>query len=113
MRFYRSLRELDWPLLIVTLVPLCGWACYRSIVRRSHKVGRGLVEATDLGRHGFVDDVGHPSMIDYHALLGRVTYFYMVRVVLLIVTMALGNKVFGSTRWIERAGITAADVGVR
>jgi len=46
------------------------------------------------------------SMIDYHALLERVPYFYIAAVLLLIVTMFVGNKVFGSTRWIRLAGFT-------
>lgn len=46
------------------------------------------------------------SNIDYHVLLGRVMYFYLAAVGLLITTAVAGNKVFGSTRWIRVAGFT-------
>jgi rod shape determining protein RodA len=46
------------------------------------------------------------SMLDYHSLLGRVYYFYIASIALLITTLFAGNKVFGSTRWIRVAGFT-------
>jgi rod shape determining protein RodA len=46
------------------------------------------------------------SNIDYHVLLGRVSYLYLAAVALLITTAVAGNKVFGSTRWIRVAGFT-------
>jgi rod shape determining protein RodA len=44
------------------------------------------------------------SMVDYHALLGRVFYFYAACIALLVTTAVIGNKVFGSTRWIRVPG---------
>jgi len=38
--------------------------------------------------------------------LGRVIYFYIAAVVLLLTTAVIGNKVFGSTRWIHVGGFT-------
>jgi rod shape determining protein RodA len=46
------------------------------------------------------------SMLDYHALLGRVFYFYIGCLGLLIATAIMGDRVFGSTRWIRVAGFT-------
>jgi rod shape determining protein RodA len=46
------------------------------------------------------------AMIDYHTLLGRIIYFYAGTLALLILTLALGNKVFGSTRWIKIGAFT-------
>jgi rod shape determining protein RodA len=45
------------------------------------------------------------SMVDYHALMGRVLYLYGGCVALLIATLVIGNKVFGSTRWIGAGGV--------
>lgn len=46
------------------------------------------------------------STFDYHAALNRVVYLYAASVVLLILTLVMGNKVFGSTRWIKAGGFT-------
>jgi rod shape determining protein RodA len=102
---YRSLRDLDWPLLIVTLV-LCAlgvlqiysatsgtkWedAWWKQIIW----VASGLVMMWVV------------ATFDYHSLLGRVIYFYAAAVALLLMTAIIGNKVFGSTRWIHVAGFT-------
>lgn len=105
MPFYRTLRELDWPLLVVTLV-LCAlgvlqiysatlttkWqdAWWKQLVF----VGSGLVMMYVL------------AVFDYHAILNRSFYLYIASIVLLVATLAAGNKVFGSTRWIRVAGFT-------
>jgi rod shape determining protein RodA len=102
---YRTLKELDWPLLIVTLA-LCAlgvlqiysatfltkWqdAWWKQIIF----VGSGLVMTWVI------------SLTDYHAFLRRAVYLYIGSIVLLIATLAAGNRVFGSTRWIRVAGFT-------
>ncbi len=103
MPFYRSLRDLDWPLLVVTL-GLCmlgvlqiysatlstKWqdAWWKQLIW----IGTGLLMMWVM------------SVIDYHALMGRVIYFYIAAVALLVATLVIGNKVFGSTRWIGAGG---------
>lgn len=105
MSVYRPLRDLDWPLVIVTLI-LCGlgilqiysatqgtrWAdaWWKQIIW----VGTGLAIMWVV------------AMFDYHSLLGRIVYFYAAAIALLVLTLVLGNKVFGSTRWIRVAGFT-------
>ena len=102
---YRSLRDLDWPLLIVTLA-LSGLG-----VLQIYSATSGTKWADAWWKQiiwiltGLVM-MWVTSMIDYHALLERVPYFYIAAVLLLIVTMFVGNKVFGSTRWIRLAGFT-------
>jgi rod shape determining protein RodA len=102
---YRTLRDLDWPLVIVTLA-ICAlgvlqiysatlatkWedAWWKQIVW----VATGVVMMWVV------------SVIDYHFLLGRIYYFYAAAVGLLITTAFVGNKVFGSTRWIRVGGFT-------
>ncbi len=105
MHFYRTFRDLDWPLLVVSLA-LCAlgilqiysatlgtkWAdaWWKQILW----VGTGLVMMWIV------------ASIDYHTLMGRVFYFYFGTIALLITTALVGNKVFGSTRWIRVAGFT-------
>ncbi|MBV8811678.1 MAG: rod shape-determining protein RodA [Acidobacteriaceae bacterium] len=105
MTGYRSIRDLDWPLLIITLA-LCTLGVLQiysaTVASKWHDawwkqiiwVTTGLVMMWIL------------SMFDYHALLGRVFYFYVGCILLLVTTAVVGNKVFGSTRWIHVAGFT-------
>ena len=44
------------------------------------------------------------TRIDYHTLMGQVPVFYVLAIVLLLVTFAIGTEVFGSKRWIPLAG---------
>jgi rod shape determining protein RodA len=102
---YRSLRDLDWPLLIFTLA-LCGLGVLQIY---SATMGTKWADAwwkQILWIASGLVMMWVASMIDYHALLERVPYFYIGAIVLLIITALLGNKVFGSTRWIRIAGFT-------
>lgn len=101
----QSLRNLDWPLVIISLV-ICGlgvlqiysatlstkWAdaWWKQIIW----VASGLVMMWVV------------SAIDYHALLSRVFYLYAGAIVLLITTALVGGRVFGSTRWIKAGPFT-------
>src|ERR1700761_740759 len=102
---YRPLRDLDWPLLIVTLI-LCGLGVLQiySATQGTHWADAWwkqiLWVATGLMMMWIV------AMIDYHSLLGRIIYFYAACIGLLILTLVLGNKVFGSTRWIRLGSFT-------
>ena len=99
MTLFRTVRDLDWPLTIVTLA-LCAlgvlqiysatlntkWedAWWKQIIW----VGTGFAMMWVV------------SLFDYHALLSRAVHLYGASLVLLVATLVLGNKVFGSTRWI-------------
>ena len=105
MTGYRSVRDLDWPLLIVTLA-LCAlgvlqiysatvgtkWsdAWWKQIIW----VGTGLAM------------MWVAAMFDYHVLLTQITYLYLTAMVVLAATTFAGSKVFGSTRWIKIGGFT-------
>ncbi|HEX4769484.1 MAG TPA: rod shape-determining protein RodA [Bryobacteraceae bacterium] len=103
--FTRALRDLDWPLLVVTLA-LCTLGVLQiysaTLATKWHDawwkqiifIGSGLVMMWLL------------STFDYHAALNRVVYLYAASVVLLILTLVMGNKVFGSTRWIKAGSFT-------
>jgi rod shape determining protein RodA len=102
---YRPLRELDWPLLIVTLI-LCGLGVLQiySATQGTHWADAWWKQIVWVAS-GFVM-MWIVAMIDYHSLLGRVTILYATSIGLLVLTLVLGNKVFGSTRWIKVAGFT-------
>ncbi len=103
MPVYRSVRELDWPLVVVTLA-LCtlGVLQIYSATQGTHWGGAWWKQiiwvVTGLAMMWIV------AAIDYHTLMGRVFYFYAAGAVLLAATLAVGNKVFGSTRWIGYGG---------
>jgi rod shape determining protein RodA len=99
MPLYRSFRELDWPLVIVTLV-LCGLG-----VLQIYSATLGTKWADAWWKQVVWIISGCAMMwavayIDYHAILGRIIYLYGASVLLLVATLLLGNRVFGSTRWI-------------
>jgi rod shape determining protein RodA len=105
MAVYRPFKDLDWPLLIVTLA-LCTLGVLQIY---SATLGTKWQDAwwkqilwvtTGLAM------MWAASMVDYHMLLGRALYFYVGCVALLLATALVGNNVFGSTRWIKVAGFT-------
>lgn len=105
MTLARSVRDLDWTLIVIVL-SICGlgalqifsatnatkWhdAWWKQIVW----VGSGLLMMWVM------------SQFDFHALLGRAYTFYGVAIGLLLLTAFMGNRVFGSTRWIRVGGFT-------
>jgi rod shape determining protein RodA len=103
MSQYLSVRDLDWPLLMITLV-ICA-AGVVQIYSATHDtvwqdawwkqviyIGAGLLVMWIV------------SLIDYHSLLGHVRGMYVASVVGLLVTFVIGKQVFGSRRWIPLAG---------
>lgn len=102
---YRSVRDLDWPLLAVTLA-LCTLGVlqiYSATLDTKWEDAWWKQIVWVLAGCGTMWVV---SLIDYHTLISRAFYFYAVALGLLIVTGVVGNSVFGSTRWIRVAGFT-------
>jgi rod shape determining protein RodA len=102
---YRIFRDLDWPLLVVTLA-LCALGIlqiYSATVGTKWQdawwkqvifVGTGLIMMWVV------------TAFDYHAIMNRSLYLYIASIILLVATLIAGNRVFGSTRWIRAAGFT-------
>jgi rod shape determining protein RodA len=101
----RFFRGMDWYLLILTLIICClgvlqifsategtKWqdAWWKQVVF----VGGGLLLMWLV------------SQVDYHSLVARVFPLYAGILALLVLTMIVGSRVFGSTRWIKVAGFT-------
>ncbi|HXE14048.1 MAG TPA: rod shape-determining protein RodA [Bryobacteraceae bacterium] len=101
----RVFRGLDWYLLVLTLL-LCAFGVLQ-IYSATH--GTKWQDAWWKQIVFVVFGLGLMwvmSQIDYHSLVSRVFPLYGVTIALLIVTMTVGSRVFGSTRWIRVAGFT-------
>ena len=96
---------MDWPLLAVTLI-ICAVGVLQ-IYSATHGtkfedawwkqlvwIGLGLVV------------MWVAASIDYHTLLGQSPLLYCLAVAALFVTVAAGNQIFGSRRWISILGFT-------
>ena len=99
MASYRTLRDLDWLLLILALA-ICAVGILQiySATRDTRWVNawwkQVLFVAIGLLLMWVI------SNIDYHTLLGQVPLFYVVTLVLLATVLVFGARVFGSRRWI-------------
>ncbi len=102
---YRSLRDLDWSLLIITLA-LCALGVLQIYSATNATKWADAWWKQVIWVVAGLLMMWVTSMFDYHALLERVPYFYIGALVLLVITMFLGNKVFGSTRWIRIGSFT-------
>ncbi len=103
MAQYRSIRDLDWPLVIIALV-ICAVG-----VLQIYSATRDTVWDDAWWKQGMWVCAGLVIMwifakIDYHTLLGRSYIFYFLSLLALLATMVAGKTVFGSKRWIPMPG---------
>ena len=100
-----SLRNLDWPLVIVSLA-----ICVLGVLQiYSATLGTKWSDAwwkQIIWVFSGILMMWVVSAIDYHALLDKVFYLYFAAVGLLILTALIGGRVFGSTRWIKAGPFT-------
>ena len=71
------------------------------------------MEADHLGRDGLGDDVGGGAASITTRCWAACSICMRLPWCFLIATAVVGNKVFGSTRWIRRRRLHAPDVGIR
>ncbi len=103
MAGYRSIRDLDWVLLLVTV------ALSALGVLQIYSATLGTVWRDAWWKQCIYVALGLVAMwivaqIDYHSYLGQVPVFYVLSIVTLIATFFVGRQVFGSRRWIPLAG---------
>jgi rod shape determining protein RodA len=101
----RILRGIDWYLLAVTLV-ICALG-----ILQIYSATHGTKWQGAWWKQIVFVSVGLilmwvASQLDYHTLVSHVFPLYGATVVLLLFTMFVGSRVFGSTRWIGVAGFT-------
>lgn len=103
MANYRSLRDLDWVLLFITLA-LCSLGILQIYSATLDTVWKDAWwKQVIYVAAGFVA-LWLITQIDYHSLLGQVPVFYLLTVATLAATFVAGRQVFGSRRWIPLAG---------
>ncbi len=102
---YRSFRDFDWPLIIVSLA-LCGLGVLQIYSAAASTKWQDAWWKQIIWVLSGLAMMWAAANIDYHALLGRVFYFYSGAVALLLATAFFGNQVFGSTRWIKAGAFT-------
>jgi rod shape determining protein RodA len=101
----RSFRDLDWSLLGVSLL-ICSLGVLQIYSATNGTKWQGawwrqiVYILTGLLMMWIVANV------DYHSLMGHVYWLYIASVALLLVTELVGNRVFGSTRWIKVGSFT-------
>jgi rod shape determining protein RodA len=103
MARYRSFRDLDWPLFIITLA-ICAlgvlqiYSATRDTKWHNAWWKQILWILIGIGLMALV------TSIDYHTLLGQIAILYTGSIVALLATLAAGDVVFHSRRWITIPG---------
>src|SRR4029077_8013492 len=103
MARYRSYRDLDWPLLLISLI-ICGLGVLQiySATRDTHWEDAWWKQLIWIGvALGLMWVV---TSIDYHTLLGQIPLLYTLSVTALVGVLLVGRLVFGSRRWIRIPG---------
>jgi len=103
MTEYRSSRDLDWPLLLLTLA-LCAFG-----ILQIYSATTGTVWAQAWWKQTLFVLVGLVLMhvvakIDYHRLLEHAPVLYVAGLLTLVGVLAFGRQAFGSRRWIPLPG---------
>src|ERR1700676_772691 len=104
MARYRSYRDLDWPLLLISLI-ICGLGVLQiySATRDTHWEDAWWKQLIWIGiALGLMWAV---TSIDYHTLLGQIPLLYTLSVTSLVGVLLAGRLVFGSRRWIKILGV--------
>jgi rod shape determining protein RodA len=102
---YRAFRELDWPLTIVTLI-LSGLGILQVYSATNGTKWDGAWEKQIIWVVTGLAMMWATAVIGYQALMSQVLYLYGAVIGLLFATTLIGNRVFGSTRWIKIGGFT-------
>src|SRR5258706_16168671 len=104
MARYRSYRDLDWPLLLITLI-ICGLGVLQiySATRDTRWADAWWKQLIWIGIALALMWV--VTSIDYHTLLGQIPLLYTLSVTALIGVLLAGRLVFGSRRWIKVLGV--------
>jgi rod shape determining protein RodA len=102
---YRSFKELDWPLTIVTLI-LSGLGIIQVYSATNGTKWDGAWQKQIIWVLTGLVMMWGIAVVGYQSLMAKVLYLYAAVIGLLFATTFIGNKVFGSTRWIRIGGFT-------
>jgi rod shape determining protein RodA len=103
MAHYLSLRDLDWPLVIIsTLISSIGilqiYSATHNTVWDDAWWKQIIFVLAGLGLMWVL------TAIDYHSLLGHVYIMYGISILALLTVLVIGKTVFGGKRWIPLPG---------
>ncbi|MBI5283124.1 MAG: rod shape-determining protein RodA [Candidatus Solibacter usitatus] len=99
MARYRSIRGLDWPLLVIALI-LCALGILQIYSATLDTVWRAAWWKQSIYLCVGLLAMWIMTQVDYHTLLGQVPILYGASLVLLVLTPLIGRLVWGSKRWI-------------
>jgi rod shape determining protein RodA len=99
MSKYRTVRDLDWPLLVFTLV-ICAVG-----VLQIYSATRGTRWDEAWWKQSLWVAAGVLAMwavssIDYHTLLGQAFLYYFLSVGALVAVLLVGHQAYGGRRWL-------------
>ncbi len=100
---YLSLRDFDWPMLLITLA-ICSLG-----VMQIYSATHGTVWQDSWWKQILYIGAGIllmwvVSLLDYHSLMSQLLPMYVIAVVGLLSVLVIGKTVFNSTRWIALPG---------
>lgn len=103
MAHYRNLRDLDWPLIALSFV-ICALGVLQiySATLETKWENAWWKQLMYMGIGLFL--MYAATRVDYHTLLGQIPVMYVGGILLMIATLAVGTKIFGSRRWIPLFG---------
>jgi len=102
---YRSIREIDWVLLVVALA-ICGLGVLQIFSAAHDTIWHDAWWKQIIWICVGLVLMWLISIVDYHTLLNHVPILYIVSIAVLVATFAMGQQVFGSRRWMRVAGMT-------
>jgi rod shape determining protein RodA len=103
MTKYFSLRDFDWLLLTFVLL-ICGLGVMEIYSATLHTKFFGVHTKQAYWIMGGMVLMFLMSLIDYHALLDKIHWFYIASVVSLVAVLVVGKKYLGARRWIQMPG---------
>jgi rod shape determining protein RodA len=103
MTRHLSLRDLDWTLLLIALL-ICGFGVLQIYSATIDTAYHSAWWKQIIFIFGGLILLWSALAVDYHSLMHNVHIMYVASVILLLGTLAAGDKVFGSKRWIPLPG---------
>lgn len=103
MTRYFSLRDFDWLLLSFVLL-ICGLGVMEIYSATLHTKFVGVHTKQVYWIMAGMVLMFLMSLVDYHALLDKIHWFYIASLVSLMAVLVIGKKYLGARRWIQMPG---------
>jgi rod shape determining protein RodA len=100
---YRTFRDLDWPLLVITLA-ICAAGVLQIYSATRDTIWHDAWWKQIVWVAGGVFLLWFFTAVDYHTLMGQVYVGYGLAIAGLLAVFMIGVQVFGSRRWIPLPG---------